>query len=128
MANTMIIDDVNRITVGAKFVGDVATKHDIRIDGTFEGRLYSEAHVVIGAKGVVKGEVYAKSTDVYGTIAEGNIYVKDVLSLKPGCSVKGNLFFQRVQVELDAKLVGQCQIVNEEVFNKVTAPVKALLK
>ena len=124
----MNIDDVNRITVGAKFVGDIATMHDIRIDGTFEGRLYSEAHVVIGPKGVVKGDVYAKSTDIYGTITEGNIYVKDVLSLKPGCSAKGNLFFQRVQVELDAKLIGQCQIVNEEEFNKVSAPVRAFLK
>lgn len=121
-------EEVNRITAGAKFVGDIATQNDIRIDGILEGRLYSDAHVVVGEKGVIKGEIFSKSADIYGTMTEGNIYVKDVLSLKPGCSVKGNMYFQRVQVELDAKLVGQCQILNEQEFNKVSAPVSAFLK
>ena len=128
MNNAVSTNEVSRITAGAKFVGDVATRHDIRIDGTFEGRLYSDAHVVIGEKGVVKGEVYSQSADIYGTITEGSIYVKDVLSLKPGCSAKGNMYFQRLQVDLDAKITGQCQLVNEGEFNKISAPVRAFLK
>lgn len=128
MSNTLNTNEVNRITVGSKFVGDIATQNDIRIDGQFEGRLYSEARVVIGENGVIKGDIFSKSTDIYGTVTEGNVYAKDVLSLKPGCSVKGNMFFQRIQVELDAKITGQCQVLDEAEFNKVSAPVSAFLK
>jgi cytoskeletal protein CcmA (bactofilin family) len=128
MEKTVNPNDVDRISAGAKFVGDFATKHDIRIDGTFEGRLFSEAHVVIGEKAVIKGEIYSTSADIYGSLTDSDIYVKDTLSLKPGSSVRGNLFFQRVQVDLEAKITGQCKIVKAEEFDKESAPVRALLK
>jgi hypothetical protein len=54
--------------------------------------------------------------------------VKDTLSLKAGCSVQGDLYFQKFQVELDAKYAGKCQMIGEAEFNKVSAPVAAMLQ
>ena len=63
-----------------------------------------------------------------GTMTEGRFYVKDTLSLKAGSSVQGDLFFQRLQVELDAKFTGKCQVIGEAEFNKVSEPMRSLLK
>ena len=127
MAN-ININEVNRIASGAIFKGDIATANDIRIDGTFEGRLYSEARVVVGEKAVVKGDIFCTFVDVNGTMTEGRFYVKDTLTLKAGCSVHGDLFFERLQVELDAKFIGKCQVIGDAEYNKVSDPMRALLK
>lgn len=128
MANTVNVNDVNRIAAGAKFTGDIATVNDIRIDGSFEGRLFSEARVVVGEKAVVKGDIFATFIDFNGTMLGGNFYVKDTLSLKAGCSVEGDLFFQRFQVELDAKFTGKCQVMSEAEFHKVASPMEGMLR
>jgi cytoskeletal protein CcmA (bactofilin family) len=128
MANTVNVNDVNRIAAGAKFTGDIATVNDIRIDGSFEGRLFSEARVVVGEKAVVKGDIFATFIDFNGTMLGGNFYVKDTLSLKSGCTVQGDLFFQRFQVELDAKFTGRCQVMSEAEFHKVASPMETMLR
>jgi len=128
MANSVNLNDVNRIAAGAKFTGDLATVNDIRIDGSFEGRLYSEARVVVGEKAVIKGEIFAAFIDFNGTMLGGTFYVKDTLSLKAGCTVEGDLYFQRFQVELDARFTGKCQVMGEADFRKMAAPMEALLK
>ena len=127
MAN-ININEVNRIASGAIFKGDIATANDIRIDGTFEGRLYSEARVVVGEKAVVNGDIFCTFVDFNGTMTEGRFYVKDTLTLKAGCSVHGDLFFERLQVELDAKFIGKCQVIGDAEYNKVSDPMRALLK
>lgn len=127
MANNVNVNDVNRIAAGAKFTGDMATLNDIRIDGTFEGRLYSRARVVVGEKAVVKGDIFASYIDFNGTMLGGNFYVKDTLSLKAGCTVNGDLYFQRFQVELDARFTGKCQVIDEAAFNKVSAAMSSML-
>ena len=127
MAN-ININEENRIASGAIFKGDIATANDIRIDGTFEGRLYSEARVVVGEKAVVKGDIFCTFVDFNGTMTEGRFYVKDTLTLKAGCSVHGDLFFERLQVELDAKFIGKCQVIGDAEYNKVSDPMRALLK
>ena len=128
MANTVNVNDVNRIAAGAKFTGDIATVNDIRIDGFFEGRLYSESRVVVGEKAVVKGDIFATYIDFNGSMLGGNFYVKDTLSLKAGCIVEGDLYFQRFQVELDAKFTGKCQVMNEAEFRKIASPMEAMLR
>ena len=128
MANTVNVNDVNRIAAGAKFTGDIATVNDIRIDGSFEGRLFSEARVVVGEKAVVKGDIFATFVDFNGTMQGGNFYVKDTLSLKSGCTVVGDLYFQRFQVELDAKFTGKCQVMSEADFHKAAAPMESMLR
>ena len=57
-----------------------------------------------------------------------HLYAKEALSLKSGCNVSADLHFQRVQIELDAKFVGQCQLIEASEYDKVAAPLTAMLK
>ena len=122
------MNDVNRIAVGTKLIGDMASENDIRIDGDFEGRLYCAGRVVVGEKAVLKGDFFCANIDFSGTMIGGNIYARETLSLKAGCSIQGDLFFQRFQVELDSRFTGSCKVLKEGEFDKLSSSVAALLK
>lgn len=113
MDNTNL-NDVNRIAAGTVFKGELTSNNDIRIDGTFDGHLESKGRLVVGEAAVVNGDIICTNVDFSGTMKEGTFFVKDTLSLKTGCSVNGILRFKRLQVELDAKINGTCQVLNDK--------------
>lgn len=116
----VIANEVSRISAGTVFKGEISSPGDIRIDGVFEGKVYSKGRVVVGEKARVKGDVICCNVDFWGSM-EGNFYVKDTLSLKSGCKVDGNLHIRRLQVELDARFNGSCKMIGEAEFDKLAA-------
>ncbi|MCR5018231.1 MAG: polymer-forming cytoskeletal protein [Bacteroidales bacterium] len=113
------LNDVSRISAGTVFKGEISSPTDMRVDGTFEGRIVSKGRVVIGDKAVIKGDVVCQNADFSGTM-KGNFFVKDTLSLKGGCTVDGDLHIKRLQVELDAKFNGHCSMISEDDFDRLT--------
>ena len=118
--STPSVNDVSRISAGSTIRGEIISPYDIRIDGNFEGKIISDAKVVVGEKATIKGDIICNDCDFSGTI-EGNFYVKDTLSLKGTCSVDGDLHTRRFQVELDAKFNGNCRMISEAEFDKIVA-------
>lgn len=112
------VNEVSRISTGTIFKGEISSSNDIRIDGTFEGKIYSKGRVVVGEKARIKGDIICTNVDFWGTM-EGNFFVKDTLSLKSSSKVNGNLHIKRLQVELDAKFDGSCHMINEAEFDKL---------
>ncbi len=113
------VNDVSRISAGSTIKGEITSPNDIRIDGSFEGKIVSQAKVVVGEKAVIKGDIVCSSCDFWGKI-EGNFYVKDTLSLKDTCVVTGDLHIRRLQVDLDATFNGNCKMITENEFNQLT--------
>ena len=125
MEPTVNVNEVSRISTGTKVKGEISSSNDIRIDGTFEGKIYSKGRVVVGEKALIKGDIVCSNVDFWGTM-EGNFFVKDTLSLKSSSKVKGDLHIKRLQVELDAKFDGTCQMISEAEFDRlVGAPAPA---
>lgn len=116
---TVNVNSISRISVGTVIKGEVISPNDIRIDGTFEGKVTSKGRVVLGESAVVKGDIICANVDLWGKV-EGNIYVKDTLSLKEGCTVNGNLHVRRLAVELGATFNGSCQTITEAEFDKLS--------
>lgn len=114
------VNDISRISAGSVIKGEITSPNDIRIDGTFEGRIFSQAKVVVGEKAVIKGDIICNNADFWGKI-NGNFFVNDTLSLKDTCVVEGDLHIRRLQVELDAKFNGNCKMITEEEFNQLTS-------
>ena len=112
------VNEVSRISTGTIFKGEISSSNDIRIDGTFEGKIYSKGRVVVGEKARIKGDIICTNVDFWGTM-EGNFFVKDTLSIKSSSKVNGNLHIKRLQVELDAKFDGSCHMINEAEFDKL---------
>ena len=118
---------MSHIAKGTWLSGDFATVHDILIDGNFDGRLFCAGCLTIGPEASIKGDIMAYDIVFNGNMSSGNIHARDTLSLKSGCSVNGDLFFQRLAVELDAHFNGRCQVIVPADFEKAAAPVASLL-
>ncbi|MBR5174404.1 MAG: polymer-forming cytoskeletal protein [Bacteroidales bacterium] len=113
------VNDVSRISAGSSIKGEITSPNDIRIDGNFEGKIISQAKVVVGEKAVIKGDIVCSSCDFWGKI-DGNFFVKDTLCLKDTCVVTGDLHIRRLQVDLDATFNGNCKMIGESEFTQLT--------
>jgi cytoskeletal protein CcmA (bactofilin family) len=85
----------------------------------FEGTLKVKGKVVIGSTAIVKGDIICDNCDICGKL-DGNVYVKDTLGLKDGCVVNGNLHIRRISVELGSTFNGNCRMMNEGEFDKLS--------
>ena len=97
------------INAGTEIKGDISCSNDLRIDGTITGNINSSSKIVIGASGVVKGDISGNQADIVGKVS-GNIKTKDLLQLRGECVVNGNLFAGKLQVEPAAMFNGQCHM------------------
>jgi cytoskeletal protein CcmA (bactofilin family) len=96
--------------------GDITSSGDLRIDGTLVGNIICSAKVIIGAGGVVEGDVSGQQADIMGKVS-GTIKVKELLQLKSNCQVNGNLYSAKLQIEPAATFNGQCHMTQEEPKN-----------
>jgi cytoskeletal protein CcmA (bactofilin family) len=97
------------IAAGTTLKGDITSNGDIRIDGTLLGNMQCSAKVIIGANGVVEGDISGQQADIMGKVT-GTIKVKELLQLKGGSVVSGNLHASKLQIEPSANFNGQCHM------------------
>ena len=112
------VNSISRISAGTVIKGEIISPSDIRIDGTFEGKVQTKGRVVVGETAVVIGDIICENIDLWGKV-NGNVYVKDTLALMEGCHVDGNLNIKRLSVELGATFNGNCRMITDGEFNKV---------
>ncbi len=97
------------IAATTTFKGDINSNGDIRIDGNLQGNVHCTAKVVIGANGIVEGDITGQQADIMGRVS-GTIKVKELLQLKGGCNVNGNIHAAKLQIETSANFNGQCHM------------------
>ena len=97
------------VGAGTTVKGDISSNSDLRIDGTVIGNIHCTAKVVIGANGVVEGDISGNQADIIGKVT-GNIKAKDLLQLRGDSTVTGNLYAEKLQVEPSATFNGQCHM------------------
>lgn len=115
---------ISRISAGTVIKGEILSPCDIRIDGTFEGKIQSKGRVVIGESAHIKGDIVCDNIDLWGKV-EGNVFVKDTLNLKDGCVVNGNLNIRKLSVELGSTVNGNCKMISESDFDRVAGNKEA---
>src|ERR1700760_1138535 len=98
------------IGAGTTMKGDITSYGDLRIDGTLVGNINCSAKVVIGANGVVEGDIIGQQADIMGKVT-GTIKVKDLLQLKGGSLLNGNIQAVKLQIEPAANFNGQCHMI-----------------
>lgn len=110
-------NEISRIAVGASIKGDLSSHTDIRVDGNVNGVLYSEGRIVAGESAGLSGKLLCRNLDLWGTM-NGDIYVEDTLSIKASSTINGNIFVNKIQVEMGAQLNGSCKMISEDEFKK----------
>ena len=118
MESVVNANAISRISAGTVIKGEILSPCDIRIDGTLEGKIQSKGRVVVGESAHIKGDIVCDNIDLWGKV-EGNVFVKDTLNLKEGCTVNGNLNVRKLSVELGATFNGNCKMISEADFDRV---------
>ena len=75
----------------------ISSLADIRIDGQVDGTVFSDGKVVVGETARLSGNLLCTTVDLWGKM-DGDIYVKDILSLKSSSTVNGNIYVRKLQV------------------------------
>jgi cytoskeletal protein CcmA (bactofilin family) len=115
------------IGAGTTLKGDISSSSDLRIDGTVIGNIQSSAKIVIGANGVVEGDITGNQADIVGKVS-GNIRAKELLQLRGECEVNGNLYAGKLQVEPTATFNGQCHMGTNVVEMNTLNEAQAIAK
>jgi len=87
-----------------KIIGSVNSDGTLQIDGTVEGDVAAQ-DIVIGASGVITGEVIAEVVTVKGTI-KGSIRGRKV-ELETGAKVEGDIIHTSLSIQANAVFEGQ---------------------
>ena len=95
-------DAVNRIVEGTTFEGNIRSMSNMRVDGTFQGDIVTKGRLVVGPKGIIKGNVSCANCDVEGAM-EGTIEVAELMSMKRSAKVAGTIFYGQLSVEAGAQ-------------------------
>ncbi|MCQ2286364.1 MAG: polymer-forming cytoskeletal protein [Bacteroidales bacterium] len=112
---------VNVIAEGTTLTGNIITSGDCRIDGTMKGNIQSNAKVIIGANGMIEGEIICKNLEIEGKV-KANVNVGELLSLRSSSMLVGNVVVGKIAIEPGANFVGNCRMQNTKVENTVQQP------
>ncbi len=100
---------VNLIGAGTVIEGEVKSNGDIRVDGHIKGSVNSKSKVVIGASGVIEGDVNCQNADISGTI-KGKLICSEMLFLKTTAKIMGDITTGKLVVEAGATFTGSCSM------------------
>lgn len=106
------------ISGGTKILGNIVDGEIIHIDGKIEGDI-SCNELVIGTTGHMKGNVTAKSLELYGEL-QGSIKVEN-LFISGTAKFIGDSVYKTISIEPGAVLIGNCSNSQAEAQKKVSA-------
>ena len=95
------------ISAGTTITGDIECNGDIRIDGILKGNLKGKAKIIIGAEGIVEGNIEGLQADIMGHVT-GTIKIQELLYLHGNTEVHGDIYAGKLQIEPTAVFNGQC--------------------
>jgi cytoskeletal protein CcmA (bactofilin family) len=100
------VDPVAHIGRSTKIIGDITAEEDLEVKGSVEGSMKVGSHrVTISEEGVVKAHVAAKAVVVMGRV-DGDIDASEVVEVRSGGHVCGNVRSPRVILQDGAIVIG----------------------
>ena len=114
-ANANAGNSHNTIAVGTVINGDVLSENDFRLDGQIDGNIVCKGKIIIGQKGIIKGNTDCLSAEICGTV-EGDIKASERLILKSTSNIKGNIYCPMLEIEPNATFNGSCFMGNIQDF------------
>jgi cytoskeletal protein CcmA (bactofilin family) len=100
---------INSIMEGTSIEGEIRSDSNIRIDGRVKGTINVRGRLIVGASGIVEGDVTCQSSDIEGTV-NGKIACQDLLSLKATAKLTGDINTKKLAIEPGAVFTGNCSM------------------
>ena len=99
-------EDPSRLPAGLTVTGDLASEHDLAIDGVFDGQItLPERHLTIARSARVKAKIIAREVTIIGRL-EGTITATERIRLEATSSVQAHLQTPSLILEEGAHFTG----------------------
>lgn len=99
------MSDVSVIAQNHRVVGTVSAAEDLIIQGRVEGRIQSEATVIIDQAAIVEAEILARHVLVKGIVV-GDVSGVEGIEIAPGGQVLGDLRTRRLALRAGGRVAG----------------------
>src|SRR5512140_2517903 len=96
---------------GSEFDGKLTFEGQVRIDGKFQGQIFTKDTLVIGDGARVNAEVNAGTVIIHGVVA-GNIRASQMVELHQPGRIKGNVETPALSMEKGVIFEGTCKMEN----------------
>lgn len=112
-----IIEDENKIdTVIADDIdlrGRLVFKHSLKIKGTFEGKIESDGHLIVGQEATVSADIKAGIVSIYGKVT-GKIRADKRVELYKKSITRADLITPDISIESGSHFDGTCVMSAKE--------------
>jgi cytoskeletal protein CcmA (bactofilin family) len=106
---------------GSEFEGKLTFEGQVRIDGKFNGQIFTKDSLVIGDGARVQAEIHAGTVIIHGTV-EGNVKATQLIELKQPGRVKGNLEAPALSMDRGVIFEGTLKMENLSNTSKALPP------
>jgi cytoskeletal protein CcmA (bactofilin family) len=89
--------------------GEIECHEDLLIQGTIDGRIESDAELIVGVEGIVRAEVVATLLTVEGTL-DGEIDCSERMRLADGSHTTGVIRATRIVIDEGAVFTGTLEM------------------
>jgi len=100
---------LNLVGEGTEIKGNINSDGDIRIDGKITGDVITRSKLVLGASGIIEGNVTANSSDISGNV-KGNMVISDITYIKSSGSIEGDITTSKMIIENGGEFNGSCHM------------------
>jgi len=97
---------------GVEFQGELSFTHGIRIDGAVQGRIRSDAAIIVGPKGKVSADIAIRSISISGEL-RGTVHASERVEIHKMGRVFGDLYTPCLIIEAGAIFEGKCNMMDQ---------------
>jgi len=102
---------------GVKIIGEISADTEMVVDGEVQGRMELKENLIIGPKGVVNGDILARSVQVQGKVI-GNVRGTDRFELVESGRIEGDVVSPRVVIAEGAFFKGNVEMTSQQAQSK----------
>ena len=97
---------------GVEFQGELSFTHGIRIDGSVQGKIRSDASIVVGPQGKVSADIAIRSISINGEL-RGSVHASERVEIHKMGRVFGDLYTPCLIIEAGAVFEGKCNMLDQ---------------
>jgi cytoskeletal protein CcmA (bactofilin family) len=98
---------------GTAYSGKLTFEGRVRIDGTFEGEIFSAGTLILGDSADVKGSIDVGTLIVLGGHLQGEVHARDLVELHAPGRVTGDIVTPQLFIDRGVVFEGQCTMGDE---------------
>lgn len=108
---------------GTEFTGKLTFEGRVRIDGRFQGEIFSDDVLIVGEGGEVRAEVEVGTLIVRGGVIWGNVRATQLIEIWAPGRVYGNLAAPQLFIDKGVVFEGQCSMTEPPTAPSGDGPV-----